>query len=46
MEIVPNWVEGVERFLEYIKKDIKKAMIMTSCDCLDDINEEILIKDK
>jgi len=33
VEIVPNGVEGVKRFLEYIKK----AMIMTSCDCLDNI---------
>ncbi len=42
-EAVPNGAEGVQRILEYFKEDLKKAMIMTSCNTLKDINETILI---
>ena len=37
-----NGAEGVRKVLDYIKTDIRKAMIMTSCNNLDDINEKIL----
>ena len=39
-----NGVEGVRKVLSYIKTDIRKAMIMTSCNKLEDINEKILYK--
>jgi len=39
-----NGVEGVRKVLSYIKADIRKAMIMTSCNQLEDINEKILYK--
>lgn len=42
-EAIPNGVQGVKRFLDYIMTDLKKAMIMTSCNTLDEINEDILI---
>ena len=37
-----NGEEGVRKVLDYIKTDIRKAMIMTSCNNLEDINEKIL----
>ncbi len=37
--------EGVKNFFEYLKTDIRTAMIMTSCHTLSDINERILVKD-
>ncbi len=42
-EAVPNGAAGVKRILEYFKEDIRKAMIMTSCNTLKDITEEILV---
>ena len=36
--------EGVKTVLDYIKTDIRKAMIMTSCNNLEDINEKILYR--
>ncbi len=44
-EAVSSGVEGVKRFLEYLKTDIKIAMIMTSCNHLKDINDKILTKE-
>lgn len=44
-EAVSNGVEGVKRILEFLKTDIRIAMIMASCNTLKDINENILIKD-
>ncbi len=44
-EAVSNGVEGVRRILEYLRTDIKIAMIMTSCDTLEDINEGILMRE-
>jgi isopentenyl diphosphate isomerase/L-lactate dehydrogenase-like FMN-dependent dehydrogenase/rubredoxin len=44
-EAVSNGVEGVKRVLEYIQTDIRIAMLMTSCDTLEDIKETILIRD-
>ncbi len=44
-EAVSSGVEGVKRILEYLKTDIKIAMIMTSCNILEDINEGILVKE-
>ncbi len=44
-EAVSSGVEGVKRILEYIKTDLRVAMIMTSCNTLEDINENILIKE-
>jgi 4-hydroxymandelate oxidase len=44
-EAVSNGAEGVERVLEYIKNDIRIAMLMTSCDTLEDINDTILSSD-
>jgi 4-hydroxymandelate oxidase len=36
--------EGVKRILGCVKADIKKAMIMTSCNNLEDINDKILCR--
>ncbi len=44
-EAVPNGAEGVKRFLEFIKTDIRTAMVMVSCNTLDEINETILVKE-
>ncbi len=44
-EAVSSGVEGVRRILEYLRTDMKIAMIMTSCNTLEDINEGILIKE-
>lgn len=44
-EAVSSGVEGVKRFLEYLKIDIRIAMIMTSCNNLEDINERILFRE-
>ncbi|MGB8216811.1 MAG: alpha-hydroxy-acid oxidizing protein [Candidatus Methanoperedens sp.] len=44
-EAVSTGVEGVKRIMEFLKTDIKIAMIMTSCNTLEDINEEILVKE-
>ena len=43
-EAVSSGVEGVKKILEYIKTDVRIAMIMTSCNSLKDINETILVK--
>jgi len=43
-EAVSSGVEGVKRILGYLRTDIKIAMIMTSCNTLEDINEGILVK--
>ena len=43
-EAVSSGVEGVKRILGYLKTYIKIAMIMTSCNTLEDINEGILVK--
>ncbi len=43
-EAVSNGAEGVRRILEYLKTDIRIAMIMTSCNTIEDIDESILIK--
>lgn len=42
-EAVSNGVEGINKLMEYFKKDIEIAMIMTSCNTLKDINETILV---
>ena len=44
-EAVSNGAEGVKRVLEYIRTDIRIAMLMTSCNNLKDIKETILIRD-
>ncbi|VVB91979.1 Rubredoxin [uncultured archaeon] len=44
-EAVSSGVEGVKRILEYIKTDLRVAMIMTSCNTLEDINENILVRE-
>jgi isopentenyl diphosphate isomerase/L-lactate dehydrogenase-like FMN-dependent dehydrogenase/rubredoxin len=44
-EAVSNGVEGVKRILGYIQTDIRIAMLMTSCNTLEDIKETILIRD-
>lgn len=44
-EAFSNGVEGVKRILEYIQTDIRIAMLMTSCNTLEDIKETILIRD-
>ena len=43
-EAVSSGVEGVKRILEYLRTDMKIAMIMTSCNTLEDINEGIIVK--
>jgi 4-hydroxymandelate oxidase len=43
-EAVSSGVEGVKRILGYLRTDMKIAMIMTSCNTLEDINEGILVK--
>ena len=42
-EAVSSGVEGVKRVLEYIKNDIRVAMIMTSCDKLKNIDRSIIV---
>ncbi len=44
-EAVSSGAEGVRRMLEYLRTDMKIAMIMTSCNTLEDINERILLKE-
>lgn len=44
-EAVPNGAEGVKRFLEFIKTDIRTAMVMASCNSLADINESIIVRE-
>ncbi len=44
-EAVPNGAAGVKRFLEFIKTDIRTAMVMASCNSLEEINENILVKE-
>ncbi len=44
-EAVSSGVEGVKRILEFIKTDIRVAMIMTSCNTLEDITESIIVKE-
>jgi len=44
-EAVSNGAEGVKRVLEYIRTDIRIAMLMTSCNTLEDIKETILSKE-
>jgi len=44
-EAVSSGIEGVKRVLEFMKNDIRIAMIMTSCNTLEDINENILLKE-
>lgn len=41
-EAVSNGVEGVKRILEFIKTDIRMAMIMTSSNTLEDIDGSII----
>ena len=43
-QALEDGVEGIKRVLDYIKTDIRKAMIMTSCNNLEDINEKILYR--
>jgi 4-hydroxymandelate oxidase len=43
-EAVPNGPVGVKAVLEYFKADLRKAMLMTSCNELGEINEDILIE--
>jgi 4-hydroxymandelate oxidase len=43
-EAVSTGVEGVKRIMEFLKTDIKISMIMTSCNRLEDINENILVR--
>ena len=44
-EAVSNGVEGVKNILEYIKDDLRIAMIMTSCNTLEDIDRSIVVKE-
>ena len=44
-EALSNGFEGVKRVLEYIQTDLRIAMLMTSCNTLEDIKETILIRD-
>ncbi|WP_135611525.1 alpha-hydroxy-acid oxidizing protein [Methanococcoides sp. AM1] len=41
-EAVPHGAEGVRNLIEYMRSDIEKAMIMTACNDLEDINRDIL----
>jgi hypothetical protein len=41
-ELVPHGAAGVKRLLEFIAGDIRKAMMMTSCRLVDEIDERIL----
>ena len=35
--------EAVAMYLNYVKKDLRMAMVMTCCDSLPEINREILV---
>ncbi|OPY32681.1 MAG: Rubredoxin [Methanomassiliicoccales archaeon PtaU1.Bin124] len=37
--------EAVHMYLEYVLNDLRAAMIMTGCDTLQDVSENILVKD-
>jgi 4-hydroxymandelate oxidase len=41
-EAIPKGVDGVKRVLEYFKTDLKKAMLMTSCNTVKDIDSRVL----
>jgi len=41
-QALSNGKDGVKRVLDYIRTDMRKAMIMTSCNSLEDIDEKIL----
>jgi isopentenyl diphosphate isomerase/L-lactate dehydrogenase-like FMN-dependent dehydrogenase len=43
-QALESGVDGIKRVLDFIKTDIRKAMIMTSCSKLEDINEKILYR--
>jgi isopentenyl diphosphate isomerase/L-lactate dehydrogenase-like FMN-dependent dehydrogenase len=34
--------DAVEMYLNYVKKDLRMAMVMTCCDSLEEINRDIL----
>jgi isopentenyl diphosphate isomerase/L-lactate dehydrogenase-like FMN-dependent dehydrogenase/rubredoxin len=38
--------EAVAKYLDYVKKDLRMAMIMTSCDTLQEINRKILVTNR
>jgi isopentenyl diphosphate isomerase/L-lactate dehydrogenase-like FMN-dependent dehydrogenase len=38
--------EAVAKYLDYVKKDLRMAMIMTSCDTLPEISRKILVPNK
>lgn len=41
-QALSNGKDGVKRVLDYIRADMRKAMIMTSCNSLEEIDEKIL----
>ncbi len=45
-EAIPHGSEGVKQFIDFMKADLKRAMIMTSCNTLADINENIIYKNR
>ncbi len=36
---------AVKKYLDYVRADLRLAMIMTGCDSLQDVNRQILIAD-
>jgi hypothetical protein len=41
---IAGGVEAVRMYLEYVKDDIRRAMILTGCDTLSEANGDILVK--
>jgi isopentenyl diphosphate isomerase/L-lactate dehydrogenase-like FMN-dependent dehydrogenase len=42
MQALSSGKDGVMRVLDYIRTDMRKAMIMTSCNSLEEIDERVL----
>jgi rubredoxin len=38
--------EAVKQYIEYVKSDLRRGMLMTGCDSLDEVTNEILVMNK
>ena len=43
-KVVAGGADAVRMYLDYVKGDFRKAMLMTGCDKLDEITKDILVK--
>ncbi len=42
---IAGGAQAVGQYLDYVKDDLRRAMLMTGCDTIKDINKDILVKD-